>query len=426
MELIFDREMTMATTNSLRIHRIALAALALSIAWIATAGADELLDRQVQFEVSGQPLSKALIAFSTQSGIQVAVADADVSRLWSNGVIGVYPIREALNQLLHGTGLEYSRVGANTLAIRNPGSGAAPAAVAANPPQPASSTPNAAGKFPDVTVFSTTPPTDQELKGDSVYQFIVDHATKKVTSSDAFATSARWRGGRPETVCPLTVGLDAAYNSFVSERLRALAAYVGAPVQPDLHCEQNVQIVFTTEPDKLMDEVVHRAAGRFDVKLDHQIKRQEAASSGHPIQGWYLTSPGGGAVLNTDPKFLPGVELQPMWPRVILGGCCSGGVVGAIFVIDTTKVAGYTIGSIADYVSMLALSPVENPDHCAPLPSILDLMAPSCGAREKPAGVTAGDVAFLKALYYHNTGLGRTLTRSEMQLNMMEQFRVHQ
>ena len=404
----------METTNSFRIHRIALAALALSIAWIATAGADELLDRQVQFEVPGQPLSKALIAFSTQSGIPVAVADADVSRLWSNGVIGVYPIREALDQLLHGTGLDYSRVGANTLAIRNPGSGAAPAAVAANPPQPASSTAsNAAGKFPDVTVFSTTPPTDQELMGNSVYQFIVDHATKKVASSDALATSARWRAGRPESICPLTRGLDAAYNSFVSARLRALAAYVGAPAQPDLHCNENVQIVFTTEPDKLMDEVVHEAAGRFGVKLDHQIKRQEEFSSGHAIQGWYLTSPGGG-----------GVELQPMWPRVALGDCCSGGIVGAIFVIDMTKAAGYTIGSIADYVSMLTLSPAENPDHCAPLPSILDLMAPSCGARDKPAEVTAGDVAFLKALYYHD--MGRMLTRSEMQLNMMEQFRVHQ
>jgi hypothetical protein len=414
----------METTNSFRIHRIALAALALSIAWIATAGADELLDRQVQFEVPGQPLSKALIAFSTQSGIQVAVADTDVSRLWSNGVIGVYPIREALDQLLHGTGLEYSRVGANTLAIRNPAGGAAPAAMAANPPQPASSTAsNAAGKFPDVNVFSTTPPTDEELMGNSVYQFIVDHATKKVASSDALATSARWRAGRPENICPLTRGLDAAYNSFVSARLRALAAYVGAPAQPDLHCNENVQIVFTTEPDKLMDEVVHEAAGRFGVKLDHQIKRQEEFSSGHAIQGWYLTSSGGGGVLNADPASLGGVEFQPMWPRVALGDCCSGGIVGAIFVIDTTKAAGYTIGSIADYVSMLTLSPAENPDHCAPLPSILDLMAPSCGAREKPAGVTAGDVAFLKALYYHD--MGRMLTRSEMQLNMMQQFRGH-
>jgi len=43
----------------------------------------------------------------------------------------------------------------------------------------------------------------------------------------------RWRGGRSETVCPLTVGLDQGYNDFVSARVRAVAAFVGAPVQSD-------------------------------------------------------------------------------------------------------------------------------------------------------------------------------------------------
>jgi hypothetical protein len=49
-------------------------------------------------------------------------------------------------------------------------------------------------------------------------------------------------------------------------------------------------------------------------------------------------------------------------------------------------------------------------------------MSPSCGAREKPTAVTAGDLAFLKALYYRNTGLGRSLTRYEIQDNMLRQF----
>ena len=335
MELISDREMNMATTNRSRIHRLALATLGLSIAWMATVSADNL---------------------------DPAVATSMVS--------------------------------------------------------------NAPEKFPDVTSFSTTPPTDQELAGDSVYQFIVNHATKKSPSSNAFATSPRWRGGRPETICPVTLGLDAAYNSFVSARLRAMAAYVGAPVQPDLHCNDNVQIVFTTEPDKLMDEVIQRAAHRFGVRIhDYQIEKQEAVSSAHAVQAWFLTTEGRSSVWNADATQVGPVELQALWPRVIVGGCCSGGIVGAIFVIDTAKVAGYTIGSIADYVSMLALSPVENPDHCDPLPSILDLMAPSCGAREKPAGVTAGDLAFLKALYYHNTGVGPSLRRNEMQTNMMRQFK---
>jgi hypothetical protein len=90
--------------------------------------------------------------------------------------------------------------------------------------------------------------------------------------------------------------------------------------------------------------------------------------------------------------------------------------------VDTTKVVGYPIGSIADYLAMLTLSVVQSPDNCDPLPSILDLMSLSCGAREKPVAITAGDLAFLKALYYLNTGLGPSLSRNQIQDNMMRQF----
>jgi hypothetical protein len=287
---------------------------------------------------------------------------------------------------------------------------------------------NAPAQFPDVAVFAPKPPADQELAAEGLYQFILHHATTPYPSSEAVGSLARWRGGRPETVCPLTLGLDPGYNAFVSARLRALAAYVGAPVQPDLHCSDNVRIVFTTEPDKLMGEVLAHEATKLGVRYPHQIDKQLAVSSGHAVQGWYLTAGGGGNILNVDAKLIHHVELLPLWPLVIQtglngGGCCYSGIVGAIFVIDTTKVAGYTIGSIADYVSMLALSMVESPDHCDALPSILDLMAPSCGAREKPTGITAGDLAFLKALYYHNTGLGRSLSRDEIQYNMTHQFK---
>jgi len=74
-----------------------------------------------------------------------------------------------------------------------------------------------------------------------------------------------------------------------------------------------------------------------------------------------------------------------------------------IIVVDTRKVAGATVGSIADYIALITLTVAQNPDHCDPLPSILDLMSSTCGSREKPVALTAGDVAFLKALYYHNT-----------------------
>jgi hypothetical protein len=181
---------------------------------------------------------------------------------------------------------------------------------------PANAPANAPAEFPDVAVFAPKPPADRELAAEGLYQFIVHHATTPYPSSEAMRSLARWRGGRPETICPLTQGLDPGYNSFVTARLRALAAYVGAPVQPDLHCNDNVRIVFTAEPDKLMGEVLTREASKVGVKYPHQMDKQLAFSSGHAVQGWYLMAGGGGSILNVDPKLIHRVELLPLVPSL--------------------------------------------------------------------------------------------------------------
>jgi hypothetical protein len=203
---------------------------------------------------------------------------------------------------------------------------------------------------------------------------------------------------------------------------------VGAPVQPDLQCKDNVRILFTTEPQPEMEKVLKWAGDSLHVRFPHQERKQLEFSSHYPIQGWYVTASGGGRILNEDASMLRNLDVLPLWPLVIETGLQNGGrgldgIVSVILVIDTTKVAGYPIGAVADYASMLALSVVQLPDHCDPMPSILDLIAPSCSARAKPTALTAGDLAFLRALYYRNTGLGPTLTRDEIKVNMMKQFK---
>jgi hypothetical protein len=42
-----------------------------------------------------------------------------------------------------------------------------------------------------------------------------------------------------------------------------------------------------------------------------------------------------------------------------------------------------------------------------------------------PTAITAGDLAFLKALYYKNTGLGGALTRFQIQDHIQRQFALH-
>jgi hypothetical protein len=73
---------------------------------------------------------------------------------------------------------------------------------------------------------------------------------------------------------------------------------------------------------------------------------------------------------------------------------------------------------------MLALSVAQSPDHCDALPSILDLTSSRCDAHEKPSAITAGDLAFLKALYYRTTGLGPSVSRDDIQDNMMRPFNL--
>jgi hypothetical protein len=289
---------------------------------------------------------------------------------------------------------------------------------------------------PDVTVTAPAPPTVQELAGDSLYQFVVHHGTVHFFNTGAEGNLARWRGGM-QSICPVTLGLDPGQNAFVTARLRALAAYVGAPVQADPHCKSNVQLLFTSHPKQSMDDVMKWATVYFRNRYLGGGKQLIEYKDDHAIQGWYMATTGGAIVLNTDVA-LVGLNVLPLWPQITqnyhgsgsLGthlGAGSGSGIGigiVILIVDTTKTVGYTVGTIADYVSMLTLSVAQSPDHCDPLPSILDLMSSSCGTRERPTAITAGDLAFLKALYYRNTGLGPSLSRDSIQDNMMRQFKL--
>ena len=369
MEYSFDRVPPMAPGSKSGIERIVLAAVAAAMACVATARADDVLDRSVPFHISTSPLASAL-ARGGQSGAAPKM----------------------------------------------------PAATAAQPDPPMNA--SAPPEIPDVTVTAPRPPTDQELAGDSLHQFVLHHATVHYVNTGVRGNLAHWRGGR-QSICPITQGLDPGYNAFVTARLRALATYVGAPVQSDPQCKDNVQILFTTNPQETMKSVVKWASVYFRYRYG-AMRRLIEYRSDQAINGWYITTRGGARALNADVG-LERLNLAPLWPRITPNwpddaGDMSGiGIV--ILVVDTTKVAGDAIGTIADYAAVLALSVVQSPDHCDALPSILDVMSSSCGTREPPNGITAGDLAFLKALYYRNTGLGSSPPRDEIQDNMLRQFK---
>jgi hypothetical protein len=274
--------------------------------------------------------------------------------------------------------------------------------------------------LPEVAVTAPRPPTPQELAGEAVRNFIASHAVPSV----AIHQLTRWRIG----ICPISLGLSSAFNEFVVARIDAVANAVGAPHQSAAQCKHNVLILFTNDPQGQLDAVMKKGSALLGYHYSQQTKK--LATFNRPIQGWYVTSTRNfkGVEAMDEPLQLP-ITNSRYWNRVPPGEPGSrltnlrrSLIIQALVLVDTNKVRGLTIGSISDYLTMLILSQSESPDTCSQLPSILDLMASNCGDREKPTQVTAGDLAFLRALYLADLEQPLELEQSSIQNNMMRQF----
>lgn len=256
--------------------------------------------------------------------------------------------------------------------------------------------------LPEVSVVAPRAPTPEELAGDSVPNFVAAHARP----SPASGQLARWH----TPVCASTLGLTPAFNAFVSARIAAIAASVGAPTGA-ANCKPDIHIYFTSDPQVVANGVAKQLPALLG--FHYVSETRNLATLRHPIEGWYATATQGdrgGVQLDEPTTFDSAAEgpgtgralLQSATPPARLGTRLTTGrdsiLVHALVLVDIRKVTGYEIGPLSDYLAMLVLSQTRQQDACGQLPSILDLMAPGCG-REKPTAVTAGDLAFLRALY---------------------------
>jgi hypothetical protein len=272
-----------------------------------------------------------------------------------------------------------------------------------------------------VTVTAPRPPTPEELAGEAVPNFITSH----ITLSAVIHQMTRWRLG----VCPQTLGLSQGFNAFVTARILAVAAAVGAPPPEGEPCKPNVRILFTLEPQRVLDEIVKQDAKLLGFHYSSQTKK--LATFSRPIQGMYITSTRNARGIEAidDPlplPALPGIMYAGSVPPGELGSRLTTGrtsnIVMALIVVDAKIVSGMPIGPIADYLAMMTLSQAKSPDTCGQLPSIVDLLASNCGNREKPSQITAGDIAFLRGLYSLNVGEPDYLQSSDIQNKMMREF----
>jgi beta-lactamase regulating signal transducer with metallopeptidase domain len=306
---------------------------------------------------------------------------------------------------------------------------AAPAAVGAVAPDPApvqlavATPPRPAASTPRPAPLAATPDDAKTLAASFV---------KAYADTTPYLTIGRWAS----PICIRVVGLTADQETAVRLRVKEVAASVGLAARAE--CQAfNVQIGFAENAQAMLDSV---RAMRPDPLGDRTSDTRGVKTVTLPIQAWYVTngelyadndrSETGGLEVRvlyqtpTNPSGMPSASFSPTgspFGSTYFGGygagggtgfggglCCAtssappaGGVrafTNVMVIVDLRRTGGVTLGALADYAAMLALSEPRTLGQCAPLPSITDLFA-NCPGRAAPDGLTAADTAYLTALY---------------------------
>ena len=254
---------------------------------------------------------------------------------------------------------------------------------------------------------------------------------------------ARWRAG----ICPEIKGVAPKYAAYIARRLRDVAASVGAPVNADPACKPNIEAIFTTAPQALLDNV-RKSAEVYLGYHDNAGQAEKLAAVTHPIQAWYTTATedlrgnpqvdsgkGGGMEIDsltaipstegmTQGMSQPGGVVQMNMPFATarnvsgsrLGDGLSSAFANVLIVAEPAKLLDYEIGALADYIAMLALSQPASLDTCQEMPSISNLLVPGCTSAAP--SITDGDLAYLKGLYKMTATANLRVQREEVRYQM--------
>jgi hypothetical protein len=265
---------------------------------------------------------------------------------------------------------------------------------------------------------------DEKALSHAVTSFVESHAEAGTRINQI----GRWY----DKVCPVVSGLQPRASDFVTREVLEMARGVGAPTKAEgKKCDVNVEIVFTRQPQALLDHV----AKSYRVLLGYFPKAQagQVTTFNGPIQAWYETAtrsenytPGAFADGTISPLAqLDSDQTQIGWQPTgsadsLLGRGQVSEFAHVFIIVDSSRVETYSMHSIADYVAMLSLTHVSQLDKCAPLSSITDLLANGCS--EPAIEMTAADRAYLKGLYAANLNKYINIERGDVHARMMEQI----
>jgi hypothetical protein len=300
--------------------------------------------------------------------------------------------------------------------------------IAAAAAEPQDSQSKSQAPLQEVTVTATRFSDDRTLAR-AVNGFAAAHSAPDASRTNQIG---RWY----ENVCPLVTGLQPAARDFITREILHVARSVGAPTGSVGKKCVTVEIVFTREPQALLDHIAKSYRPLLGFNPASQTQKQwwkSVTTFSRPIQAWYETG-----TRSTD--YQPPQAIGPTCPSCLGGTLDSnateqppGGTVSrfrqdlrsefvhVLIIADAGQIASYSLQSVADYLAVLSLTHMSQLAQCAPLPSITDLLASGCAAPVANS-LTAADHAYLKSLYSADLERTLKLERGDIHDQMMQQI----
>ncbi len=286
--------------------------------------------------------------------------------------------------------------------------------------------------LPEVTVTATRV-LDHKALARAVSSFVESHAapTTRINQIGRLGTGRVPEGSRTAPTA----------NDFVARAVLDVARGVGAPVLPaNKKCDVDVEIVFTPDPQGLLDHVAKLY--RHVLGYDPKTQAQPTMIFNPPIQAWYETGTrsmdyqppvvgfgksAGGAQM---PDFFTGLQLDT--ERTVMGAepsATAGSHIAqgkrsefahVLIIANSAMVSKYPLQAISGLRGHAVADTDDAAERLRAAAEHYDLLASGC-APAAADSLTSADRAYLKALYGSNLEQGLNLEKGDVRERMIRQ-----
>ena len=218
----------------------------------------------------------------------------------------------------------------------------------------------------------------------------VDVFVHGVTQNPGFSDTeslVRWN----VPICLFAAGLPEEDLKTMSARLTQIISAAGASLARE-PCQPNFSIIVTSDPDRVLEAWYARNKQLYGDATPSQIRQFLESSGSRPIRVWRNIDRGRKAGTRLG-HFVPSnnnAESSSFVRNAVLS------FFSVFAIVDTNLASHATLDQQADYIAMAGLSNVDLDADIGSAPSILRLFVSS---PTPPAGLSAWDAAFVKALY---------------------------